>query len=137
MRTLTYNRNMHNSDPKEFTKTKLRYLYKRILLRIKEKPRGYFVFRKMRGACGIWEWGESIAIDPRKSIVPTIIHEVLHDLYPDNWEGWTSRVESKIINMLSSYDIYALLNEFFKKLDIGTKKDMLRKRKKVKTAKKK
>ncbi len=123
---------MHNSDPKEFTKTKLRYIFRRVVARIKEKPKGHFTFRKMRGTCGIWDCGDGIAIDPRKVIVPTIIHEVLHDLYPDNWEGWTLRVERKIINMISSYDIYILLNEFFKKLDVGIKKKSLPRRKKIK-----
>lgn len=128
---------MHNSDPKKFTKSKLRYIFRRVLTRIKQKPRGYFVLRKLRGTCGICLWEKGIAIDPRKSLVPTIIHEVLHDLYPENWEGWTLRVESKIINMISSYDIYHLLNEFFKKLDIVPKKRLAPKRKRTKKRKKK
>lgn len=128
---------MHNSDPKDFNKSKLRYIFRRVLTRIREKPRGYFVLRKLRGTCGICLWEKGIVIDPRKSLVPTIIHEVLHDLYPENWEGWTLRVESKIINMISSTDIYHLLNEFFKKLDIVPRKKLAPKRKRTKKRKKK
>jgi hypothetical protein len=111
-------KHMKNHDPKELSQAQLRYYFRRILKRIHEKPRGCFQFKKMRGTCGIWEWDEPIKIDFRKPLVPTLIHEVLHDLYPDNWEGWTLRVESKIVNIISAYDIYQLLFAFFQKLDI-------------------
>lgn len=128
---------MQNIDPKTFSKSKLRYLYRRVLHRIKEKPKGYFVFRRMRGAWGVCEFERSITVDPRKPIVPVIIHEVLHDLYPDNWEGWTLRLESKIVNVLTPYDIYILLTEFSKKLNIGIKqKRKQAKKRKVKNGKK-
>jgi hypothetical protein len=123
---------MQNTDPKNFTKTKLRYLYRKVLRRIKEKPKGYFSFKRLRGYHGICCWNEGISVDPRKELIPTLIHEVLHDLYPNNWEGWTLRVESKIINNITSYDIYILLNEFFKKLDMGAYSKPRPKKKKIK-----
>lgn len=126
---------MKNSDPKELTQTQLRYYFRRIIKRIREKPRGFFKFKKMRGTCGIWEWNEPIKIDFRKPLVPTIIHEVLHDLYPENWEGWTQRVESKIVNTITDYDIYCLLKAFFEKLDITYRKKYAVKRKKRKVRK--
>jgi len=119
---------MVNQDPKDFKSAQLRYFFRRVLSRIKQKPRGYFVFKKLRGACGLCYWGEGIKIDPRKEIIPTIIHEVLHDLYPKNWEGWTLRVESKIVNILKPRDIYMLLNLFFSKMDISTKKSKKKKK---------
>lgn len=128
---------MQNIDPKTFSKSKLRYLYRRVLQRIREKPKGHFVFRRMRGTWGICEFERGITVDPRKPIVPIIIHEVLHDLYPDNWEGWTLRLESKIVNVLTPYDIYILLTEFSKKLNTGVKHTRKRaKKRKVKNGKK-
>jgi hypothetical protein len=121
---------MKNVDPKKFTQKKLRYYFRRIIARIQRKPRGFFEFKKMRGTCGIWSWDDPIKIDYRKPLIPTIIHEVLHDLYPDNWEGWTARVESKIVNILTPYDIYILLTAFFQKLDISPKPPKFAARKK-------
>jgi hypothetical protein len=128
---------MVNTDPKIITKNKIRYLYRRILQRIREKPKGYFVFKKLRGCDGLCCWDYGIFIDPRKQFIPTLIHEVLHDLYPHNWEGWTMRVESKIMNNITSYDIYRLIMEFFKKIDINTYNPPPKKRKKSKKVLKK
>ncbi len=111
---------MINENPATLSRPKLRYLFRRVLKRIKEKPRGYFMFKKMRGTWGLYEFDDGITLDPRRTVIPTLIHEVLHDLYPNNWEGWTLRVESKIMNVLTPYDIYCLLTLFFQKLDMGT-----------------
>jgi len=127
-----YNKNMHNRDPKEYTRSQLRYIFRRIIKRISEKPRGYFVFKRMRGICGEYCWDESIKIDHRKQLIPTIIHEVLHDLYPKNWEGWVARIELKIVNILTPYDIWKLLSIFFTKVDIGPYKRLKVKRKRIK-----
>ena len=128
-----YNSFMLNKDPKGFSDRQLRYVFRRIISRIKQKPKGYFIIKHLRGACGLYCWGESIQIDPRKEFIPTIIHEVLHDLYPNNWEGWTARVESKIVNILKPHDIYELLNVFMKRVALGQNK--LRRRKKRKLSK--
>jgi len=132
MKFAHYNGRMVNVDPKTYNKTKLRYLYRKVLQRIREKPRGYFIFKKMRGFCGLCCWEEGIYIDPRKNLVPTIIHEVLHDLYPNNWEGWTLRLESKIVNIITAYDIFVLLSEFFDKLDITPHTRLAARKKRVK-----
>ena len=124
-----YNKKVINKDPKTFNRTQLRYIYRRIVNRIEKKPRGYFIFKKLRGSCGLYCWGEYIKIDPRRDLVPTIIHEVLHDLYPKNWEGWVSRIELKIINILTPYDIYRLLTIFFSKLDIKPHKRSIKRKK--------
>jgi hypothetical protein len=105
-------------------------MFRRVLQRINDKPKGHFSFKKLRGTCGICEWDDGIKIDPRKQLIPTIIHEVLHDLYPKDWEGIILRLESKIVNILTPYDIYILLTLFFDKLDLGKKS--YRKTKKVK-----
>lgn len=126
---------MINENPATLSRPKLRYLFRRVLKRIKEKPRGYFTFKKMRGTWGLYEFEDGITLDPRRTIIPTLIHEVLHDLYPKNWEGWTLRVESKIMNVLTSHDIYTLLVAFFQKLDITPPRRRVRAKKSRKVPK--
>jgi hypothetical protein len=119
-----------NIDPKLYSKNKLRYIFNRILRRIKDKPKGYFVLIKLRGACGYCVFDKSIQIDYRKLLVPTIIHEVLHDMYPSKSEIWILRVESKLVNMLSTDDIYKLICLFFSRVILKNKKKGAFKKKK-------
>jgi hypothetical protein len=107
-----------NTDPKDMDRKKLRYIFRRVLQRIKEKPEGFFKFRKMRLARGLWCGGDMIEIDHRDEIVPTIIHEVLHDLYETKSEKWVYRVESKISQILRPLDVYKLMISFFSKMEI-------------------
>jgi hypothetical protein len=109
-------------DPKKMDQKKLRYIFRRILSRIKEKPKGFFKFRKMRGVRGLWHWGDLIEIDHRKEIVPTIVHEVLHDLYQEKSEKWIRQVESKVSQILKPYDVFSLMSAIFEKLDMERKK---------------
>jgi hypothetical protein len=111
-------RMVKNMDPKDMDRKKLRYIFRRIVGRIKEKPNGFFQFRKMRGVRGLWWGGDLIEIDHRKEIIPTIIHEVLHDLYENNPEKWVYHVESKISQILNPKDVYTLINSIFSKMDI-------------------
>lgn len=110
---------MKNQDPKEFDRKKLRYLFNRVIRRIKDKPKGHFSLKRMKGLCGVCEWDDGIKIDPRREILPTIIHEVLHDMYPDNWEGWTLRVEKKIMGVLDTKDFVKLIITFCDNLIIS------------------
>lgn len=111
-----------NMDPKDMDRKKLRYIFRRVLQRIKEKPEGFFKFRKMRLARGLWCGGDMIEIDHRDEIVPTIIHEVLHDLYETKSEKWVYRVESKISQILRPLDVYKLMISFFSKMEIPKRK---------------
>lgn len=120
-------------DPKKITKSELRYLFRRIITRIKQKPKGYFLLLKLRGACGYCIFDKSIQIDYRKLLVPTIIHEILHDMYPDMYEQNVLRIESKLVNILSTEDIYNLLIVFFSRFNLNkTKKKVAKKKKKIK-----
>jgi hypothetical protein len=107
-----------NENPKNFDEEKLRLLLSRLIKQIKGKPEGHFKFKKMRGFCGVCEWEDGIKIDYRKPIIPTIIHEILHDMYPDNSEEWVLRLESKIVQILNSKDIYKLMSYFLSKLEL-------------------
>ena len=70
-----------NFNPKNLSDTQLRNIFKKIIARIKEKPVGFFKFKKMRAIRGLWCSGDEILIDHNREIVPTIIHEMLHDLF--------------------------------------------------------
>jgi hypothetical protein len=125
-----YTKSVINKDPKKFTNAQLRYIFRRIIARIKQKPRGHFELKKLRGCMGLCCWEEGISIDFRKELIPTIIHEVIHDLYPKNWEGWVYRVESKIVNILTVSDIYELMKTFFSRLKVPNTSKVKAKRKK-------
>jgi hypothetical protein len=107
-----------NMDHKDMDRKKLRYIFRRILVRIKDKPNGFFKFRKMRGVRGLWWGGDLIEIDHRKEIIPTIVHEVLHDLYESKNEKWIRQVESKIAQILNPKDIFLLMEGVFSKMNI-------------------
>jgi len=132
MASTFYNRYM-SKDPKKLTKAELRYLFRRIISRIKQKPKGYFVLMKLRGACGYCTFDESIQIDYRKLLVPTIIHEIIHDMYPYMYEQNVLRIESKLVNMLTTDDIYKLLIVFFSRFNLNAKKKTISKKKKKTT----
>jgi len=108
-----------NEDPKNFDKKRLLLLFKKIIKQIEKKPYGYFKFKKMRGFCGVCEWEEGIKLDYRKPVIPTLIHEILHDIYPDNKEEWVLRLESKITQVVSSKDLFNLMRCFLSKLEIN------------------
>jgi hypothetical protein len=105
-----------NTKPKDLDKNKLRYIFRRIIERIKEKEKGFFQIKKLKGYRGLWYYGDMIEIDYRKEVIPTIIHEVLHDLYENNTEKWVYQVESKISQILKTKDIINLLQAFISNL---------------------
>ena len=112
---------IEKTKPKDLDSNKLRYIFNEILNRIKEKNLGFFKFKKMRGVRGLWNCGESIEIDYRHEIVPTIIHEVLHDIYENASESWVISVESKITQMLKSEDIVNILRLTLEKINLYNK----------------
>ena len=49
--------------------------------------------KKMKGICGLYDYDDdSIVLDFRREIIPTLIHELLH-----KWHPWAS--ETKILEM--------------------------------------
>ena len=107
-----------DTQPKDLDNKRLRYIFRRVISRINEKPNGFFQFRKMRGVRGLWYYGDSIEIDHRKEIVPTAIHEVLHDLYVNKNENWIRQVESKISQILTPKDVVTLITSVFSKVKL-------------------
>ena len=109
-----------NFDPKEMDDNFLKNIFKEIVKTIKKKPVGFFKFKKMRSIRGLWCSGDDILIDHRREIIPTIIHEMLHDIYVDNSETWVCRIESKITQTINTEDICILLNAFLEKVEINS-----------------
>jgi hypothetical protein len=110
---------IEKTKPKDLNSNKLRYIFNKILNRIKEKNVGFFKFKKMRRIRGLWNCGDIIEIDYRHEIVPTIIHEILHDIYENASETWVSTVESKITQTLTSEDIVNILRLTLDKIDLS------------------
>jgi hypothetical protein len=131
MGAVNYNKRMLK-DPKKITKSELRYLFRRVIVRIKQKPKGYFTLQKLRGACGYCNFDESIQIDYRKLLIPTLIHEILHDMYPLMYEQTVLRIESKLVNILTTEDIHRLLLVFLSKFRSNKRKKVFKKKKSIK-----
>lgn len=111
-----------NFNPKKMDEKILKHIFDEVIKKIKEKPVGFFKFKKMNRTRGLWNCGDEILIDHRREIVPTIIHEMLHDIYEENSESWVRKVESKISQIITPEDVFILLKEFFNKLELSKNK---------------
>ena len=62
-------------------------------------------FKKMRKFDGSITFYDNtpahVLLDPRKELIPTLIHESLHYFYPEASEAWVLTMESKIVSKLS------------------------------------
>ena len=90
-------------------------LFNKILNCIKKQEKGFFVFKKLKRVQGWCEW-DSIIIDYRKELVPTIIHECIHLLEPSWSESQVAYAEKRVINTITVDDVVQLLMFFVKKI---------------------
>lgn len=90
-------------------------LFNKILDCIKKQDKGFFVFRKLKTVHGWCEW-DSIVIDYRKELIPTIIHECIHLIEPEWSESQVSYSEKRVVNTITEDDAVQLLLFFIKKL---------------------
>lgn len=66
---------------------------------------------KFKSAVGIcYKEDKFIVLDPRKDLLPTFIHEILHYIYPNWTEQKVIRMESLLINNLNLKELYQLHN---------------------------
>jgi hypothetical protein len=122
----------------KLNKTQIKTIHKRCLSLIKRKEPSFFIFRKLRGAMGYMLWEdekneEKIEIDYRKSLLPTVIHECIHYLYPEWNETEVLYAESRVVNHLDSFEMAKILKLFSEKLyknekSIRVKKKIAKKR---------
>lgn len=47
----------------------------------------------------------TVVLDPRDDMTPTLIHEILHFVYPDASETWVKRMEPRVHRQLSPQQI--------------------------------
>jgi len=73
------------------------------------------VLCKLRGIHGEYD-GETdhIALDYRKDLLSTLVHEYLHKWYPEKSETWVLNNERTIVNALSTLQIKKILFELAK-----------------------
>jgi len=87
-----------------YSKQEIYLITKRLHEMLKEHP-GWIVLKKLRGMCALYELEGrkvTITLDPRKDIVPSLIHESLHHWYPDWPESKVEKHERLIMNSLTS-----------------------------------
>ena len=58
------------------------------------------VLKKLKGMDAYYD-GDVIVIDPRKELLPSLIHEFIHKMYEEYPESLVKKCESKIINSLT------------------------------------
>lgn len=72
-----------------------------------------FTIKKLHvctGYCGVDSENEDvIAVDYRKELVPTLVHETLHYFYPNYCETKVYALERKICNNLTNQQIKKIL----------------------------
>lgn len=67
-------------------------------------------FKRLRGCCGLYDMGdEHITIDYRREVLPTLIHEFIHKLYPDKSETWVLHKERFVMSRISPAQAKRLL----------------------------
>ena len=72
-----------------------------------------FTIKKIKGLHGLCDYvADEIKIDYRKSLIPTIIHEVMHYYYPMWSETKVIKEERKIVNYLSIRQIKNIIKRF-------------------------
>ena len=73
----------------------------------------HIIFKKIRKYTGTYDLdkdGEiTIVLDPRWDIIATLIHEVLHYIYPDLCETEILKMESKLVRNLSDRQLKSIL----------------------------
>jgi len=90
-------------------------LYKRCLKLVKQEEPELFIFKKMRGTQGICDW-ESLEFDYRKELVRTAFHECIHFIYPDWNESMVLYAESRVINVVTPFDVARFLKYLINKI---------------------
>jgi hypothetical protein len=100
----------------KLTKEQSLELFERVITTVKKQKRGFFTFKKLKGAHGYCEWEDGIILDYRKDLIPTIIHECIHYMEPDWSEAQVMYAESRVVNCIKEDDVVRLLIHFIKKL---------------------
>jgi hypothetical protein len=86
-----------------YSKKDISFVTKKLHELLKTHP-SWIVLKKLKGMCALYETEGNkvtITIDPRKDILPSLIHEALHHWYPDWPESRVEKHERLIVNALT------------------------------------
>jgi hypothetical protein len=79
--------------------------------------------RNEREVYGLWEPAEEtgsrpcVTINPAPQVVKVLIHELLHELHPEWSENYIRNRASFVMNMMSSTQIWAVYEEYRRRVD--------------------
>ena len=90
-----------------------------IIKLVKSKPPKFFRFKKIRGqTTGYCDW-DYIALDFRKDLVQTILHECTHYLYPELSESKVIKREKELMKVITNLQVAELLQIISRKIKYG------------------
>ena len=100
----------------EYDRQRFLILYRSIIAILK-RPNIKIKLQKSRKNWGATDF-ETIWLDPRGELLTTLIHEVLHIIYPEEEdEDYIDMLEKKISNTLSNRQYLRLLNILHSKIN--------------------
>ena len=91
-------------------------IFNKIIKLIKESDIDFFKLRKLKGAMGYCEWEDGISLDYRRELVPTLIHECIHFLYPSWSETQVLYAEKRVVNSINLMQVIKILKHFTSRL---------------------
>lgn len=72
-----------------------------------------------RSTLGMWENDGTIVINPIPEVVDTIIHEILHDLFPHYSERAILSLTGKLYRQLSEEELQTIYDEYKKRVELS------------------
>jgi len=90
------------SKHQKYSKKETYYITHKIYAFLRENPDHIVIDRLKRDVEGMYEPDTSIiSLDPRKAIVPTLVHELIHHWHDDWCETKVIKEEDKVMRSLS------------------------------------
>ena len=69
---------------------------------------------------GMWHEGGKIIVNPMPHVVDTVIHECLHEMFPQYSERAICSLTGKLMKRLSEDELQAIYAAYRRKIDGGT-----------------
>lgn len=99
---------MKKSSPKRLNQRQINYLFNKICKLLKKKGQINIIIKRMKKNRGLTD-EKNIWLDPDDRILPTLIHECLHILYPDKDEKEITTLEKKVAKRITDNQMKKLL----------------------------
>lgn len=72
-----------------------------------------------RHTAGLWESDGTITVNPIPETVDTVIHEILHDLFPNHSERAILSLTTKLRRQLSDEQLQTIYDEYRKRVTLS------------------